>query len=240
MRLNLLNYIKRLIFPNRCPFCDEVISFSECLCKSCNDELDYIDKGICAACGKEKCECHSFGFYYKKAIVPLEYTRKTVKAIKRFKFNDCPNYAQNFAKIMTEYITFDGTDRKIDIVCGVPMTKRDMKKRGYNQSFLISKHIANLIGKACANDALIKIKSTKHQHTLNARLRRTNLNGAFKVNNKDKIKGKSILLVDDVITTSSTVNECAKTLILSGADKVYVTAVCKAKWLRADKESKKR
>ena len=117
---------------------------------------------------------------------------------------------------------------KYDIIIPVPMYRKKEKRRGYNQTALIARKIAkaykNLVydGKS-----LQKIKDTKMQSSLDKTERRKNIKNAYKVINQQKIKDKKIILLDDIYTTGSTVNECSKVLKQSGAKEILVVTIAK-------------
>lgn len=119
---------------------------------------------------------------------------------------------------------------KIDYIVSVPMHLSKLRKRGYNQSFLLANDLAKITGIDFIKDLLIKVKNTKRQVGLNISKRKTNLKDSFSVKDKykDIIRGKNILIIDDVFTTGSTINECARILKIYGkVDKVMSLTVAK-------------
>jgi ComF family protein len=113
-----------------------------------------------------------------------------------------------------------------DLVIPVPISKSRRKFRGYNQSELLSRPLARYFLIPHENEALIRVKDTESQIQLSAEDRFRNMNDAF-FGNPAKLKGKSILVIDDIITTGATMNQCAKALFKAGADKVYGLSVAK-------------
>ena len=114
-----------------------------------------------------------------------------------------------------------------DIIIPVPISRERQKKRGYNQSLLIAKKIANQLRAKVDINILIKQKNNVQQSTLNKQEREENVIDAYKIINQRKIIDKKILLVDDIYTTGSTVNECSKILNLAGAKKIDVFTIAK-------------
>ena len=108
----------------------------------------------------------------------------------------------------------------MELIIPVPMFEKKQKIRGFNQSELLAEVLAERIHKQCSKNNLKRIRNTTPQNTLNAEQRKQNLQGAFAVENTEKVKGKTILLIDDIFTTGTTINECAKMLYDSGANKV--------------------
>ena len=119
--------------------------------------------------------------------------------------------------------------KKYDIIIIVPISRRRMKQRGYNQSELIARKIAPIISAEIAKNIIIKIKNIPAQSTLNKLQREKNVKNAYIAKNIDKIKNKKILIFDDIYTTGSTVNECAKMLVEKGIRKNNIGVLTIAK-----------
>jgi len=116
----------------------------------------------------------------------------------------------------------------VDCIVPIPLHIRRLRERGFNQALLLARTLSKRTRIPCRERTLRKIKDTPFQTVLKGRERRRNLKGAFHVDNKMDIKGNSILLVDDVYTTGTTVNECARTLLKEGADKVAIVTLARA------------
>ena len=114
--------------------------------------------------------------------------------------------------------------KKYDIIIPVPMYKTKKDTRGYNQAEVLAKELG---GVPMKNDVLIKIIDTKKQSTLNKEERSQNLIGAYKIQNSEIIQNKNIILIDDIFTTGSTVNECSKILKQAGAYEICVLTIAK-------------
>ena len=176
------------------------------------EDISSLDTGICSKCIKtapfalEK----DAAFYYDS---DMEYM------IQDLKYNNKRYLADIFARLSEEKIR----EIDYDIVCFVPT--RNKKKRGYNQAELF----ARAIDKSRTVDALEKIKDTVSQTTLTREQRMFNVKDCFRVKDAKTVKDKDILLVDDVQTTRSTVNECKKELLKAGANRVYIFTICKTK-----------
>ena len=123
--------------------------------------------------------------------------------------------AEEFKKMEKEILP-------VDVVTFVPMFPSKQKKRGYNQAELLAKELCKIIEINLDNKNLARIKDTSTQTELSFSERQKNLENAFKVENKQAFKGKVVLLVDDVLTTGATANNCAKELKRVGAKEVYV------------------
>jgi ComF family protein len=107
-----------------------------------------------------------------------------------------------------------------DSITYIPLSKGKMRKRGYNQTELIAKEVSMILKLSFLKDVAIKIKETKNQVELSKDERMVNLKDAFMVIDKERVRGRSIVVVDDVATTMSTLNEFSKTLKESGAKKI--------------------
>lgn len=117
--------------------------------------------------------------------------------------------------------------KKYDIVISVPVSRRRKMERGYNQSELIAKDICKKLNKKYSRDILIKTKNTTAQSTLNKEQRKENAKGVYEIRKQDKIKGKKVLLIDDIYTTGSTVNECSRALKQANPKEIGVATVAK-------------
>ena len=118
---------------------------------------------------------------------------------------------------------------KYDIIVVVPISKKRKKERGYNQSELMLKELSNILNVKVYNNVLYKIKNTIPQSSLNKKQREENAKGVYKAINCNKIKNKKILLFDDIYTTGSTINECARILVQNGIHRKQIGALTIAK-----------
>lgn len=211
-----------ILFPERCKYCNKVIDLRETICKTCRNTLHTIGKGICKKCGVETEFCHCDGrkIFYEAVCAPFYYDGAATKGLHNLKFRNHPEIAKVFAKDMAECFINNYSDYDFDYCTFVPSTKEDLKKRGYNQAKLLAENMCSFINLEC-KELLFKAFSTVPQHTLGGIERSGNLLGAFTVNEEFDIENKSILLCDDIKTTGSTLNECAKTLLIGGAAEVF-------------------
>ena len=114
-----------------------------------------------------------------------------------------------------------GIDKRVDAIIYVPIHRRKEALRGYNQSELLGDYVSKKLKIPILRNHLLKVKWTKDQNRLGKIERQNNLQNSFKTNNIEDFKGKEILLIDDIITTGATLEECSKSLMESGAKKVY-------------------
>ena len=116
----------------------------------------------------------------------------------------------------------------VDVVVAVKIHKFRLAKRGYNQSGLLAKSFARRIGRFYDEESLVRIRDTEHQSRSSGDERRENLKGAFRVITPSAIRGRTVVLIDDVMTTGSTVEECSAALHAGGACKVIPFVLAKA------------
>lgn len=204
----LLNYF----YPERCPYCNCVIKQEEIACPKCLSKFPQ-NGFICYARGGYKCAC---AFLYDGIFS---------KAIKRLKFNNKPQYAPLLAQPLTTEITNRFSDIAFDMVTSVPLHKNGIKTRGYNQAELVAKSVAKLLGVPYVK-TLVKVKDNAKQHTLSRNMRASNVKNVYKFTGKTTISGKNVLLCDDIITTGSTLGECARILQKNAPASIYCAAVC--------------
>ena len=169
---------------------------------------------------------NSASVYFDRAYSVFHYEGAVQQAILSMKFNNLASYAMVFAK----YLVFMAkkVDLGYDLVTFAPMSKQSKRKRRYNQAELLAKHYCELLDQEDKLvEAIVKIKETQAQEQLSSNERKTNLIGAYKIN--ADVKGKRILVIDDVKTTGSTLNECAKVLKEAGAIEVLGLTVASRK-----------
>ena len=205
-----MEYIKalhNLIFPtNRlCYFCGETsYKIENYLCKNCISHLEVLNR-----------EIEMDSVYIQKAYYSLMYNRIIREIMRDFKFSGKSYLYKPLAEIMLS--TLEEVGVYFDIILFVPSHRRKEAIRGYNQSELLARYISKALSISLSTNNLIKTKHTKDQNKLNKTERMRNLRNAFKVRNKKEVQNKDILLVDDIITTGSTLMECAKVLKDAGA-----------------------
>ncbi len=145
---------------------------------------------------------------YSKLISCVSYKGWIKSTLKLYKFHNRPDLHIGYSKLACEVLERDGVF--FDAVVCVPLHKNKLLERGYNQSALIAKNIAKHFEIPFYDDLLIKVKDTKTQSELKYKERIKNVKGAFSTNSPDRINGCTILLVDDIYTTGSTMREVAK------------------------------
>lgn len=225
LRSDILNYISCILFPNRCIFCGELLpADADGICKGCRKDLLWIKGETCPYCGAEidNCMCgKKHGNFYDATASVFYYRGNVRKCIHRFKFDDDKSASRELGRLMAQTSKRRFEDVQFDYVAYVPMDKKSERKRGYNQSKLLAREVAKRRNIPFGDELILKIYRTGVQHDKNHIERKGNLLGAFDINSRYDIKGKTILLVDDVKTSGATLNECGKMLYLYGAERVF-------------------
>lgn len=211
--------ILNLIFPNVCGFCNKIDNNS--LCKNCELSLSKYEINCIKNYTKDSKK------YFDYLYSALKYENIVREKIIKYKFNENSYLYKTFAKIIINNKKIYGFLNLYDIIIPVPMHKNKRAVRGYNQSELLAKEIAKYLGLDSEKDILIKVKNTKVQSTLNKTQRIQNIKDAFAVTDVEKIKDKKIILVDDIYTTGSTVNECSRILKQAGVKEICVVTIAK-------------
>lgn len=236
MLKKLVKKIIATIFPKTCLICNKIIFDGE-FCFDDWNKLHFLQKPACnicfepfefeideeALCGK----CLQKKPEYFKALAVLKYDEMVGKMISNFKYFDQTHLVKYFSKLMFSQVREIIYD--IDFIAPVPLHKFRIIKRKYNQSALLAKNISKLSKKESVLDLLIRTKNNKPQASLDQKLRQKNVAGIFKVKEKylKKIKGKNILLIDDVKTTGATIESCSKALKKAGVKRVYVLTLAR-------------
>lgn len=235
----LQNAISRFIFSDLCSLCKKQIAdFSEDIkiCKECSDDLEFISEPMCVKCGKpfigniqtaHTCgECIKKTRYYNKARSVFVYDGVIKNGIIDYKFFRNVTLAKFFEQYLLDYIKYE-LNNEYDVIIPVPLHKKRLRERRFNQSLFIVRSAPKYNQIKVDNSSLKRIKYTEPQLKLKGAERRKNVRGAFKVDDARNIYGKRVLLVDDIFTTGSTVDECAKVLMLAGAYSVDVLTLAK-------------
>ncbi len=242
-----LSFLADLVFVKRCPCCQEAISLDTDICRQCFNDL-LIPKNVCNICGepKKECVCAKKRILYKGFTAPFYNLGSAKDGIYSYKFNANKYAASFFARQMVNRFKTIFPGLEVDLVVSVP---KNRKKRGeetqgkrsvkrFDHSGLLAKETALYLRVPYKNRALKKIRNNLAQHTLKYEERAKNVENAYRA--RLNFEGKCVLLVDDIKTTGSTLNECAKQLMLAGAEAVYcLTALASPKAPKGDEPETK-
>ena len=209
---NLLN----LIYPPICGFCGKI--YNDHLCKKCEIKI----KNYEIISIRENSNA-----YFDEILYIFKYEDVIRDTLIKYKFQNKAYLYKTFSKIILKNKKMYSFLKSYDIIIPVPISKKRNKQRGYNQSCLIAKEISRSSNLKFENKCLIKQKDTIEQSRLDKKQRKINVQGAYKIINKEKLFNKNILLLDDIYTTGNTVKECARILKQAGAKKVGVLTIAK-------------
>ena len=206
--INLLN----LVFPPRCLICRS--PGLELVCNNCHQQIKFIN---------HKEELKSIGTIY--SITSYEGPIK--KGIHAFKFKKKKQLAPWLGGIFIQKLP-KSYFQDFDFVSYIPISDKRLKERGFNQAKLLAEIVAIHLNLSC-QESIKRNKETKPQFELKREARIKNMSGAFKISPKTELKGKKIIIVDDIYTTGTTLKECGKVLKASGASQIIGLTLARAK-----------
>ncbi|MBR3250053.1 MAG: ComF family protein [Clostridia bacterium] len=215
----MLDFILDLIYPPVCGVCGKIDKNS--LCKKCEIQLrkqavygiDHYSQD-----SDQIIDEHLYIFMYGGVIRQI---------FLNYKFNEKAYLYKTFTNFLLKNEKFVEIIKSYDIIIPVPLSKERRKKRGYNQSGLIAKEISKKLNIPINQTSLKKVKNIVAQSTLNKEQREKNIQGAYILKNAKSLKSKKVLIIDDIYTTGSTINECSKILYEVGTNKIGALTIAK-------------
>lgn len=206
-----------ILFPPKCTFCGKVIiRHTQCLCDKCSSNLPYT-KGA---------QCSQKGDFFDTCVSPLFYEDDVRKSILRFKFKSIISYTECYGRQMADCVR-DNLAGQYDLITWVPLSIKRAKTRGYDQAMLLAMAVALELDNV-AVDTLVKNLHVQPQSSIeDSEKRRANVSGVYDIKDAELIAERKILLVDDIITTGATLSECARTLLLGGAESVVCATLAR-------------
>lgn len=221
------SYVLDFFFPNRCPFCGGFIPYNVLCCEECFSEILWADEHICPNCGKPKrpdCLCKESPEYSLCASAAY-YSGIVREGIYSLKFKNNLNAAAIFGRTLRDKLSKMGVLQSIDIAVPVPMSPRQKRTRGYNQAEEIAKHLTEGTDIPVRTDLIQRRFSKTAQHTLNGEDRKREASETYYTSlDGTPLSGMTVLLIDDVLTTGSTLNACSGLLLQLGAERVICAA----------------
>lgn len=223
-----------ILFPRRCPVCGEVVEQEGGLiCPSCFLKLSFIKSPTCKKCGKEiidetmefceDCMAHRHAFEYGIGLVNYDETAR--KSMVKIKYENKREYLDFYGNAMAVRHGRAILDMHVDAIVPVPVHPSRKRRRGFNQAEILADIIGEKLGIPVETGLLFRTRKTLPQKELTAAERLKNLSGAFRAGKvPDGIK--NVLLVDDIYTTGSTAEACARVLQRAGVEKIYVAVIC--------------
>ncbi len=207
-----------------CDICGKEVFHGEDFCKECEDNIFFVGEDFCLKCGRHtlaKCStcsnCKDYQVDLARSV--FQYDGAIKRLIHKLKYRN----ARYLVRICVDYLVKTLIENKLefDIITYVPMSEKSVFVRGYNHTKKLAEELGKVTGHEVI-DLLIKDFETKNQVGLSFKERKENLKGSFKVTDKRQVKGKKILVVDDVLTTGATSNEIAIELKKAKAESVYL------------------
>lgn len=221
--MSVINDVLNLVYPRRCAACNTVMGGEKYLCEDCEDKIIYNAKP-CIKCGgtKKSCRCSLSIFRFAGCICPIvnDEENTAMRCVYNYKLSGNGEVAGFFAALMITAIKKNYRDIKFDAVTSVPMTYSKSEQKGYDHSKILAIKISELLN-VPYEEMLVKTASHS-QHDLKAAERFKKISGVFAA--KGRCNYNNVLLVDDIITTGATLNECSKELMFAGVKNVYCSA----------------
>jgi len=212
--MKLVDRVLDLLYPPRCMLCGKILhDYEKDICHKCADKMPRLlnfearrDIGNIRLC-----------------LAPFAYKDELRKSLHRYKFAGAAAYGRIYAEFIAKSI--DENAISCDIISWVPVSTRRLRERGYDQSEIIARALADVLDIPCVK-LLCKTKENKRQSSLNSKEeRKRNVTGVYRCIAKEELIGNRILLVDDIVTSGETISEAAKMLRKSGCTEIYAAAV---------------
>jgi ComF family protein len=230
--------VLEFFLPRLCLFCGAAVGEAGqvAVCPECERRIEWVETPLCTCCGRvfesrdgadRLCgECQTDPPPFARARAAALYEGPAAQAITRFKFQRRMAYLpvmQHWLRLPICMELVAGAD----LLVPVPLHPKRLKARGFNQALLLARAFPEV---PLGREAVVRTRHTVPQVGLNPKERKDNVKGAFAVPDPARVKGKNVLLIDDLFTTGSTVKECAKVLLKAGARRVEVLTVARVKY----------
>ncbi len=239
-RQNIYQGFLDLLFPPRCLSCDVRLPYrsNPLFCGDCYTIIDFVREPLCSCCGRHFpkaaggnhfCSlCLRRKRHYSSARAVVHYNDPMVHPIHSLKYNGKTAGLSSFSVLKKSLHHLKDMEKQ-DVIIPVPLHKKRLRERGFNQALLLARAFFPNLKNKIKPMLLERHRYTDPQTGMDGAARRKNLKNAFRVKYPDTIKVKNILLIDDVFTTGTTVNECSKTLKRAGAKDIQVLTLARVK-----------
>ncbi|MCM1101280.1 MAG: ComF family protein [Clostridium sp.] len=223
--------VKQMLFPLRCPVCDGIVTPRGAgICPDCAPRLKLLTPPYCLKCGKklrderEFCaDCSGASHVFDRGRALYEY-ESAAGSIYRLKYGGRQEYADFLGEEMARYLGAFVGETAPDALIPIPLHPARQRGRGYNQAALLAESVGRRLDVPVRAKYLSRVRNTKPLKYLNPKERQNNLKRAFNIDQND-VKLKTVILVDDIYTTGSTMDEAAATLKAGGVERVYFIAL---------------
>ena len=227
-----------LVFPRHCAGCGRTVDRPRGLiCWECFRTIELRDAGLCQLCGLkiEGRITHDFTCSACRDAKPSFDTARSAgrfggvlrELLHQFKYNHATWLCEDLADLLHGCVLAHFVAEEVDTVVPVPLHRQKQRDRGYNQAALLASALAPRLARPCVGDVLVRTRYTPTQTRLHAEQRRRNVRHAFAVRGPEWVRGRTVLLVDDVMTTGATLSEAAATLKRAGAWRVWAATVAR-------------
>ena len=223
-----LGTLADLLYPRRCPVCDRAVSpFGSLICKACENKLIYIKEPYCMKCGKtlrqeekEYCgDCIRHEHLFDRGRALYEY-KSVADSIYRFKYKGRQEYAAYYARCLMKKLGGWIAGCRPDAFVPVPIHSAKRRVRGYNQAEVLARELSRLTGIPVETNLIQRVRKTVPMKELSAAERQNNLKKAFKICRND-VKLNTIVIIDDIYTTGSTIDAMSYELRAAGIKHIY-------------------
>lgn len=229
-------FIISLIFPRRCPVCDRPVNpFGELICLSCEEKVHYLQAPFCMKCGKKiqkpneaYCEdCKRIKHMYDKGYSLFEYG-SVAQSLYRFKYEGRREYGAYYGERMATLLGKEIRSLSPQAIVPVPVHITRKIERGYNQAEILAKELGKRLQIPVDKKLIKRVKKTVPQKELGPAERQNNLKNAFKIGYND-VKLDTIVIIDDIYTTGSTIDAVSAELRKAGVKRIYFIALASGK-----------
>lgn len=206
-----------LLFPRKCPFCRKLLAGDALLCPDCQRTLPWLEERAAERSPE----------FLRLCVSPLGYKGRVAESIHRYKFSGRRNYAASYGALMAQCV-LDHPDVTFDLLSWAPLSRKRLRQRGYDQAELLARAVGERLD-VPAVPLLVKGRDIPAQSGLQEpSARRANVLGAYALLPGADVRGRRILLADDVVTSGATLSECARVLLTGGADQVCAVTLAQA------------
>jgi ComF family protein len=227
-----------LVYPRACAGCRCGLSSEDShLCWECKSDIQMIAHPYCSLCGDPlqgridhsyTCyQCHAQRPHFDLARSAVRFRGVMSRLVHHFKYSEAFWLEDDLAELMFACCQMHEGFASVDFLTGVPLFRVRSRERGYNQADLLADALAKRLGRPSVPNVARRTRDTQTQTHLTAKERASNVHLAFSVTRPPVVYGRRVLLVDDVMTTGATVNECARALKEAGAAKVLVLTLAR-------------
>ena len=232
--VKIFKMIENYFIPPQCALCDKILEINNesGLCGECIKKADFCDKKLCCQrCGKpvtsygKRALCYFCADnsirYFDRNVAVFEYKGFVRSSVLRYKNGGLQSYAKTFAKLMAQRIEEEYEGLVFDFICAAPSHENKKRKMGFDHAELLGQKLSKIIKVPYRKNLLKETRETDRQAGLGMQKRIQNLRNSMAVADEEMVKDKTVLLVDDISTTRSTMIECSRALKQAGAKRVY-------------------